>query len=255
MSRWVVVLLSLSLLACGSSSDVDGGGDRDASATPMDLAQPVKDGPTFSFVDGNPNDPGLPDLASPLSIVSDPMPYDSARLAEMAQYSLAHYGVSTYVLVPQLIVLHFTDGPSFSSAYNLFASNASNRGELPGTCAHYIVEQDGTIHGLVDTTIRCRHAVGVNHVAIGIEMVQDSMGKGGAWADQQILNRPAQIDAVLHLVHWLQARYGIATDHVIGHAMANDSPLFLDLEGWTNDHDDWGAADVTIVRQRLDALP
>jgi hypothetical protein len=52
-------------------------------------------------------------------------------------------------------------------------------------------------------------------------------------------------------VRWLQARYGIATKDVIGHAMVNDSPFFHDLEGWRNDHTDWQAEDVRALRKRL----
>ena len=36
---------------------------------------------------------------------------------------------------------------------------------------------------------------------------------------------------------------------VIGHAMANDSPHFKDLEGWKNDHVDWLGADVRKYRK------
>ena len=38
---------------------------------------------------------------------------------------------------------------------------------------------------------------------------------------------------------------------IIGHSMANDSPLFKDLEGWTNDHVDWLKADVRDFRKRV----
>ena len=31
---------------------------------------------------------------------------------------------------------------------------------------------------------------------------------------------------------------------MIGHAMANHSPYFKDLEGWRNDHTDWLRRDV-----------
>jgi hypothetical protein len=33
--------------------------------------------------------------------------------------------------------------------------------------------------------------------------------------------------------------------------MANSSPLFRDLEGWTNTHTDWLRRDVRVVRRRL----
>ena len=132
----------------------------------------------------------------------------------------------------------------------LFASNAPNGGELPGVCAHFVVDQDGTIYQQAPLTVICRNAIGVNDHAIGIEMVQSS-GSSSHWADLQILHRPSQIRSMLRLVRWLQARYDIATSNVIGHAMVNDSPFFHDLEGWRNDHTDWQPEDVRALRRRL----
>ncbi len=160
--------------------------------------------------------------------------------------------MSTTRLRPKLIVLHFTASGAGSEpgVHALFASDVPNGGELPGVCAHFVVDQDGTIYQQAPLTVICRHAIGVNDRAIGIEMVQLS-GPSSHWADQQILHRRAQISSVIRLVRWLQARYGIATKDVIGHAMVNDSPFFHDLEGWRNDHTDWQAADVRALRKRL----
>jgi len=205
---------------------------------PQDLAQPDLAAPA--------------DLAPELAIVQSPIPFPASRKAEMVTYSMNHYGDSTYALVPKQIVLHFTATSTYDAAWDIFSQDVPNRGELPGTCAHYMVDKDGTIHQLVDESIRCRHAVGMDWVALGIEMVQET-GTGATWADQQILARPAQIQSVVRLVKVLQARYGISTDDVIGHASANLSPYFKDLEGWTNDHTDWQAADVDKVRALLDA--
>jgi beta-N-acetylhexosaminidase len=115
---------------------------------------------------------------------------------------------------------------------------------------HFIVGRRGTIHKLVSLKIRCRHTIGLNYTAIGIEMVQPT-GAGSHWADQRILHRRRQIHAVLHLVRWLRARFHIRMRNVIGHAMANSSPLFRDLEGWTNTHTDWLRRDVRVFRRRL----
>ena len=41
--------------------------------------------------------------------------------------------------------------------------------ELPGLCAHFVVDRDGTIYQLVSARIMCRHTVGLNWTAIGIE--------------------------------------------------------------------------------------
>jgi N-acetyl-anhydromuramyl-L-alanine amidase AmpD len=184
-------------------------------------------------------------------IHEDPISYGAHRRAEMAAYSQRHYGDREYRLTnPQVIVLHFTGTDSYASVWSTFDSNAPNMGELPGVCSHYVIEQDGTINELVPPRIRCRHTIGLNYTAIGIEMVQ-STGKGSHWADQQILARRPQIRAAVRLVRWLQSRYAITTGEVIGHSMANDDSHFKDREGWVNDHTDWLKRDVKEFRSRL----
>lgn len=191
--------------------------------------------------------------AARVRMVPDYIPFSQARRDETAAYAKRHYGVSTWQLHPSMIVLHFTGSSSLSGARDTFASNADNRGESPGTCAHYIVDRDGTVYAIVPTTVICRHAIGVNDRAIGIEMVQTGTSQTGHWSDLQILHRPAQIGAVLVLVRALQRQYSIRTSDVIGHAMVNASTQFRDLEGWTNDHVDWQPEDVAAVRERLGA--
>jgi hypothetical protein len=184
----------------------------------------------------------------------DPIPYGRRRKHEMAAYSARHYGRRGWRLRhPHVIVLHFTDGPSYRSAWNAFAPDVPNMGELPGVCSHFVISQDGRIHRVVPPGIRCRHAIGLNYTAIGIEMVQEE-GRGAHWADRQILDRGPQIHSALHLVGWLKQRFGIKMRNVIGHAMANDSPYFVDHEGWRNDHDDWQRRDVRTFRHRLRRL-
>ena len=56
---------------------------------------------------------------------------------------------------------------------------------------------------------------------------------------------------MLALVRKLQAQFGIANSDVIGHATANGHRLFLDKEGWRNDHTDWQAPSVAEFRSRL----
>jgi N-acetylmuramoyl-L-alanine amidase len=184
-------------------------------------------------------------------INSDRISYGDERKAQMARYSDRHYGEREWRLRnPKVIVLHFTATDSYASVWSAFDSNAPNLGERPGVCSHYLIEQNGTIGELVPPRVRCRHTIGLNHVSIGIEMVQ-ATGQGAHWADQQILDRRRQVGAALRLVRWLQARYGIPTREVIGHSMANDDRYFLDLQGWTNDHTDWLKRDVREFRRRL----
>ncbi len=184
----------------------------------------------------------------------DPIPYGRKRKRQMAAYSARHYGRHRWRLRhPRVIVLHFTAGPSYRSAWETFASNAPSLGELPGVCSHFVIEKRGRIHRLVRPAIRCRHTIGLNHRSIGIEMVQEA-GRGSHWADRQILHRRRQIHAALHLVGWLKQRFGIRMRDIIGHAMADHSPYFKDLEGWRNDHTDWLRRDVRKFRHRLRGL-
>ena len=90
-------------------------------------------------------------------IVWKPIPFGAQRKAEMRQYAERHYGIDSYVLKPKVIVEHYTATTSFSSAYNTFASDTPDPElhSLPGTCAHFIIDRDGTIYQLV----RARHHV------------------------------------------------------------------------------------------------
>ena len=189
-------------------------------------------------------------LASPPRIVQDLIPYGSARKAEMADYSRRHYGQDTWVLKPSAIVLHYTASSSYAAAHAAFASNARNLGELPGVASHFVIGKDGTIYQQVPLNVRTRHTIGLNYCAVGIEFVQQS-GSSPTWAIDQIFARRRQLDAGLRLVAWLQAAYGIDTKNVLGHAMANSSPLFKDLLGWKNTHQDWNAAATARFKQAL----
>jgi N-acetylmuramoyl-L-alanine amidase len=155
-------------------------------------------------------------------IVWKPIPFGDRRKAEMAAYSERHYGVRTWRLnAPKAIVEHYTDGTTWQGAWNTFASNAVHNGELPGTCAHFLIDRDGTIYQLVRLTVRCRHAVGMNHVAIGIEHVGTS--------DRMVLDDDRQMRASLRLTLWLMARFDINIGNVIGHRETLDSPYRHEL--------------------------
>ena len=154
------------------------------------------------------------------AIVSKPIPFSASRRAETAQYAERHYGLSTWRLVkPRVIVEHYTASTTFSSAWNTFASDApdSELHERPGTCAHFVIDRDGTIYQLVPLTTICRHTVGLNWTAIGIEHVGTS--------DASILDNPRQMQASLRLTLWLMHRYDISLLNVIGHAESLTSPI------------------------------
>ena len=119
----------------------------------------------------------------------------------MAAYAERHYVKRTWHLTdPKVIVEHFTTGSSFGSAWNTFASNAPDLGELPGKCSHFVIDTDGTLYQLVPLDVMCRHTVGLNWTAFSIEMV--------AASDRQVMNDPAQYQAALGLTEWLMAASG-----------------------------------------------
>ena len=151
-----------------------------------------------------------------------PIPFGAKRRAEMAAYSKRHYGRRTWHLRhPKVIVEHYTDGTTFSGAWNTFATNSRHNGELPGTCAHFIVDRDGTIYQLVPLGVRCRHAIGMNWTAFGIEHVGTS--------DKMVLGDHAQMRSSLRLTLWLMHTYGITIGNVIGHAETLESPHHHEL--------------------------
>jgi hypothetical protein len=151
-------------------------------------------------------------------IVWKKIPFGATRKAQTRAYAKRHYGTATHTLRPKVIVEHFTASSTFSSAWNTFAANAPDveLHERPGVCSHFIVDKDGTIYQLVSLKLICRHTVGLNDRAIGIEHVGSS--------DAEILGRPRQLRASLRLTRWLQARYAITTKNVIGHAESLSSP-------------------------------
>lgn len=216
-------------------------------ATPTKAASPMTS-PTKAV----PTKPAPPKATTP-AITKEFIPYSATRKAQMAAYAKRHYGIDSATLAPRTIVLHFTATDSVSSVVNTFAANTPTLGEGPGTCAHFIVEKSGKIDQLVPTNLMCRHTIGLNHRAIGIEVMQSTDGHSSAWADQQILARTAQINALLALVRDLQRQYDISSSNVVGHGTANSARGFKDLLGWRNDHTDWGPAAMETFHARLAA--
>jgi beta-N-acetylhexosaminidase len=137
----------------------------------------------------------------------------------MRRYAVRHYGLHRARLVaPKVIVEHMTANRSLRATFNTFARDVPDPelGELPGTCAHFVIDARGGIHQLVALKWMCRHTVGLNYTAIGIEHV----GMDGG----EVLSDPRVLRASMRLTRWLQGRYGIATEDVIGHNESLSSP-------------------------------
>ncbi len=186
-------------------------------------------------------------------IVWDPIPFDTLRKAQMVAYVLRHYGSfmkPTWRLIhPHAIVIHYTEA-GYGSTFNTFATDVadSELHELPATCTHFVIDTNGTIHQLVSLKRMCRHTVGLNWTAIGIEHV--------GYSDQQVLDNPRQMTASLQLVRWLRCRYHIPIRDVIGHNESLTSPYHReDVPALrTQTHSDFSHADMQIYRQRVRAL-
>jgi N-acetylmuramoyl-L-alanine amidase len=186
------------------------------------------------------------------AIVSRPIPYGARRRREMAAYSARHYGERTARLSsPHVIVEHYTANTSFSATWNTFASDAPDPelGERPGTCSHFVIDTDGTIYQLAPLRLRCRHTVGLNWTAIGIEHV--------GMSDGAVLDRPRVLRASLRLTRWLRCRYAIKVRDVIGHAESLSSPYHHErvarLKHQT--HADMSHRAMVRYRARLRRLP
>jgi N-acetylmuramoyl-L-alanine amidase len=152
-------------------------------------------------------------------IVQSPIPFPAKRKAEMRRYSRRHYGLDRYELVnPKVIVQHYTANNSYRATYRTFAADVPDPElhELPGVCAHFVIDRRGVIHQLVSMRIMCRHTVGLNWTAIGIEHV--------GMSDGAVMSNRRQLAASLRLTRWLQSSFAIATRNVIGHSESLRSP-------------------------------
>jgi N-acetylmuramoyl-L-alanine amidase len=244
------------VLFVGTLASAGGAADSVGLSTTLDttppptatvLSEPPASGAIVVTTTPRPPHPRIPRP----QIVWKPIPFPAQRLAETAAYALRHYGVDTWHLRhPRVIVEHYTASTTMISAWSLFAQDVpdSELHELPGTCAHFIVDRDGTIYQLVPLDVICRHTVGLNSTALGIEHVGTS--------DAEILSDPAQMRASLHLTAWLMQRDHIALGDVIGHAESLTSPYHHELDpAWRcQTHSDWQPADMGVYRARLRAL-
>ena len=125
-------------------------------------------------------------------ISSDLIPFGPKRKREMAAYSERHYGEDTWRLRhPRVIVEHMSEASSVGADYDTFANDVPDveLHELPQVCAHFVVGSSGRIFQMVNLRTRCRHTVGLNWTAIGIEHV--------GYADSDVLDNPRQQRASL----------------------------------------------------------
>jgi N-acetylmuramoyl-L-alanine amidase len=113
-----------------------------------------------------------------------------------------------------MLVLHYTGMPSGAKALARLCDPAAK------VSAHYLIDEDGSIHTLVEEDRRAWHAgVGfwrgvtdINSASIGIELVNP----GHQWGYRPF---PAeQIEALLELLQDITQRHTIAPENIIAHS-------------------------------------
>jgi N-acetylmuramoyl-L-alanine amidase len=179
------------------------------------------------------------------------IPFGAKRKAEMAAYSERHYGEDEWQLRhPRVIVEHIAVTDSAAAVYNTFAPDTPDveLGELPNVCSHFVIGSSGRIFQLVNLRTRCRHTVGLNWTAIGIEHVGS--------ADSDLLGDPRELHASLLLTQYLRCHFRIPVHDVIGHAESLSSPFHRERVASlrTQTHGDMVHASMRVYRQRLRRL-
>jgi len=180
-----------------------------------------------------------------------PIPFGPKRKHEMADYSERHYGEHTWRLRrPRVIVEHVAVAGTAAAVFDTFAPDHRDPelGELPNVCSHFVVNSAGRIFRLVNLRTRCRHTVGLNWTAIGIEHT--------GYRDADVLGNQRQMRASLRLTRYLRCRFGIQVRNVIGHAESLTSPFHRERVPSlrTQTHGDWRHSSMLAYRERLRRL-
>jgi len=188
---------------------------------------------------------------SPPAIQQWKIPFPQQRKDEMRAYARRHYGINSYRLTkPRVIVEHVAVASSAAATRNAFVPDRPDPElhELPGVCSHFVVDRDGTIYQLVSVRIMCRHTVGLNYTAIGIEHA--------GFKDSDVLGNQRQLGASLRLTAWLKCRYGIRLQNVIGHNESLSSSYHRENVARlrTQTHGDMQRASMRVYRRKLRAL-
>lgn len=113
-----------------------------------------------------------------------------------------------------MIVLHYTGMQSAEAALARLTDPAAE------VSAHYLIDEDGTIHRLVAEDKRAWHAgqshwrgiTDVNSASIGIELVNP----GHEFGYREFA--PAQIEALVPLLAEIKDRYEITRGNIVGHS-------------------------------------
>ena len=183
------------------------------------------------------------------NIVDKPVLWNDYREQLTREYAETHYRKSVTTIEPRAVVVHWTAGDTWESAYYTFYDET--RGDGSGTVnvsSQFIVDRDGTIYRLMPETKLARHAIGYNWCAIGIENV------GGVGNAQDLTE--AQLQANIELIRYLREKYP-AIEYVFGHyqqVAARESGLYIEhVQGYYSIKPDPGEIFMRNLRENLES--
>ena len=148
-----------------------------------------------------------------------------------------------------MIVEHYT-AAVVSPAYNTFAPDTPDveLHELPGVCAHFVIDTDGTIYQLVPLAIMLPPHGG--------PQLHGDRDRARRQLGHRVLGNPRVLRSSLRLTRWLRCRYGITVRDVIGHSESLSSPYHHErvprLRNQT--HGDMQRSSMQVYRSKLGRL-
>ena len=136
------------------------------------------------------------------------------RLELTKEYAKRHYNINTYYMhKPTMIILHYSALSSidltlyaFKPSVLPFHRTKLTTHGLVNVGVHFVIDYNGTIYKLLPITVMGRHAVGYNHLSIGIENVGTN--------HKELTEE--QINANVKLIYYLTQKYP-SIEFLFGH--------------------------------------
>lgn len=153
--------------------------------------------PAYAF-DGKQAEVNLPRTVTAPVIIDKPVRLTEQREQLMREYAKKHYGSEMTEIVPQAVIVHWTESPEWKGVHDYFYKEARADSTL-NVCSQFLVDRDGTIYRLTPETMLDRHAIGYNWCAIGIENV------GGVKNAEDLTEE--QLQANVALIRYLKEKY------------------------------------------------
>ena len=150
-----------------------------------------------------------------IKIIEKPINYNQERIKLSLEYLKNRHGIveTQPIIIPKIIVFHFTDGGTIKSVFNYFdnikienAREFNKKQSLLNVSSHYLIDRDGSIYHLVADTLFARHTIGLNYCAIGIENIGSA---SNPLTEKQTI-------ANANLIRYLNKKFHI--EYLIGHS-------------------------------------